>query len=409
MLYFKNSELTSTYRIALNTVLNWIKAAQGGKLNLELVKIGERYYIANTAQNVAVIERLVEERKKYRNSRNTRVVAPLPKFYETYSEKQIFDIISNLDIHHEIPLQYSYFDGGADYWDDYSNRMVEDSAPNLLTRTMKLMDVNTKYLDDLVAPYSKINVVDLGPGNGLPARALLGRLKERGVLGRYVCIDLSPGILEHVHHNLEKWFDDASFFEGHLADFTQDRFGHILAPSYLRDEADKTMNILLFMGGTIENFRNPEAALKTIHQSMGRNDILIHSSKLDTAQSRRFFDFSSKPGAASLATNHRLLLDLMSIDPSDYEVEMGFDSNKNQRYIKARLKVAIRIDFKFKGSRRSVQLEKGDAILLWRFWQHNSVQVLQRLIESGFYPLHISQTTDMEYILSISPIRIDSD
>lgn len=409
MLYFKNSELTSTYRIALNTVLNWIKAAQNGKLSLELVKIGERYYIASTAQNVATVERLVEERKKYRNSRNARVVTPLPKFYELYDEKQILDIISNLDIHHEIPLQYSYFDGGADYWDDYSNRMIADPAHNLLTRTIKLLDMNDNYVDDLIAPFQKVNVVDLGPGNGLPVREFLRRLMDRGVLGRYIAIDLSPSILEHLGRNLKTWFGDTSFFEPHLVDFTQERFGHILSQSYLGEEVDQTANILLYLGGTVANFRNPDDALNVIHQSMGRNDLLVMSSKLDTAQSRRFFDFSSKPGASSLAANHRLILDLLTVDPADYEVEMGFDTNKNQRYIQARLKVPLRIDFAFPGGTRSVELEKGDAILLWRFWQFNSVQVLSRLVSNGFYPLASTQTVDKEYILTVSPIKIESD
>jgi uncharacterized SAM-dependent methyltransferase len=407
MLYFKNSELTKTYKVALNTVLGWIKAAQNGKLDLGLVKVNERYYIANTAKNVAVLGQLVEERKKYRNSRNARVTTPLPKFYELFTQTQLLDIISSLDIHHEIPFQYSYFDGGADVWNDYANRMVSDPAPNLLTRTIKLLELNGTYLDELFAPYEKVNLVDLGPGNGLPVKELLGKLLERGILHKYIALDISPTILENTRANIKTWFGDDSFVEGHVVDLTQDRFGHLLVDP--RVEEGKLINLVVFLGGTISNFRNPDDVLNIVHHSLGRNDIFAYSRKLDTAQSRRFFDFSSKPGHTALSEIHRMMPELLNIDPNCYEVEMGYDGVKNQRYIQIRLKQATRLDFHLGGSTRSVSLEKGDALLIWRARQINSVQVLQQLISNGFYPLHISQTSDKEYIVTISRIQTETD
>lgn len=409
MLYFKNQQLTSTYRVALNTVLNWIKAAQSGKLNLELTKVGERYYIANTAQNVTVIERLVEERKKYRNSRTSRVITPSPKIYELFDEREIADLISNLDNYREIPLQYTFFEHGADIWDDYAARMAKDQAPNLLTQTVKLLDINTHYLDEIISGYAKVNVVDIGPGNGYPVASLLRHLLDKGVLNKYIALDDSRTMLDLAEHNIRGWIPDDFVIESHIIDIAQDRFGPILLKESLNERSGTTINLILCLGGTIENLRNPAQALKVIQQSMGRNDVFISTSKLDTLQSRRFFDFSTKPNGSSLSARHRMLLDRMGFDPTWYEVEMGFDSHRNQRFIQVRLAVAVRINFTLPGGVRSVQFEKGDSILLWRSWQLNSLQVVERLHDNGFYALLVSQTSDREYLLTLSRIKTESD
>src|SRR6266550_9452031 len=124
MLYFKKAELAETYHISEKTVTNWVREAKDGKLDLELHEEHGRAWIANTTRNIELIEQLVEGRKKFRNSRGIKAVTKKPEFYELYNQQQIFDLTSSLDIYHEIPLDYAYFDGGADYWDEYAQRLA---------------------------------------------------------------------------------------------------------------------------------------------------------------------------------------------------------------------------------------------------------------------------------------------
>jgi len=409
MIYFKNSEITKTYHVALNTVLNWMKATQKGKLDLELVTKGERTYIANTAHNLQIIERLASERKKYRNGLSARTITPKPLFYDLYNEAQRLDLVTNLDVYGEVPLQYSYFYGGAQLWDMYVSRLSKDTAPNVLTRTIDLIDMNFAYIDYLTAGYERVNIVDVGVGNAMPVRNLLAHMLERGTLARYIAIDISQNMLDVARDNIQAWFDGQIKYEGHRLDITQERFGHILADEYLGSEAGKSLNVVLLLGGTIANFRSAADAFKLIHASMGKRDILIHSQKLDIAKSRRFFDFNILPGATSLAPRHRLLLDMFNIDPALYEVEMGYDSVKHQRYIQIRLKLSISLSFAFDSGERVVEIEKGDTILLWRSWQQTAVEVLDQLQRNQFYPLQITQTTDKEYAVTFSMIETETD
>lgn len=405
MLYFKNSELAYTYHVSVKTVSNWIEATKQGKLDLTLHVRGERSYVTNTARNIAIIEQLVERGKKYRPHRALKVVTPKPEFYRLYNQAQIYDIVSNLEIRREIPREYNYFDGGADNWDKYAQRLAREDTPNNLTTTKRLLVQNERYIDDLLAKYKKVNIVDVGVGNALPVKDFIQHLIDEGKLGRYVAIDISKEMLQIARKNIKKWFKDSVRFEDYQLDVNYEKFSNVLAEDYITGKSNETANIIMFLGGTIQNLRKPEAALRILHDSMGINDFLIHSQKLDTETSRRYFDFNLQPGSSSLAPNHRFIFDLLNIDPSFYEVEMGFDSDKKERYIRVRLKIALTLKFDFEIGQRILELDKGDTILLWRAWQKTALDVTKEIDKGEFYLLQSSQTDDQEYILTISRIK----
>jgi len=407
MLYFKNSELAAQHRISLKTVRNWIDAAKQGKLNLTLHIEGEKTYVANTPRNIAVISELVESRRKYRNSNATKTVAPSDEFYSIYTERQIYDIATNLEIHHEIPRQYNYFNGGAEYWDKYAARLAEDTTPNLVNSTIKLLDINLGYIDHLLAKYKRVNVIDIGVGNAYPVKGLLEHLLDKAKLGRYIALDVSPNVLNIAESNIRKWFGDKVQFEGSVYDINRDHFSDLLIDEYSSENAKDTINLVLLLGGTLSNMRDSDSGYKMIRDSMGRNDLLIHTTKLDTQWTRRYFDFDLQPGESRLAAIHGLVVDLLNIDKSFYSVEMGYDPDLRQRFEQIRLKISLNIKLKFNNGEHLIELEKDDAILTWRGLQQTATDVMDQLNRSRLYPLHISQTDDQEYILTVSKVRHD--
>jgi len=405
MLYFKNSELAYTYHVSVKTISNWIEAAKQGKLDLALYQRDGRSHITNTTLNIALIEQLVERGKKYRPHRALKVVTPKSEFYKLYNQSQIYDIVSSIENRHEIPREYNYFDKGAVSWDNYTQRLARETTPNTLNATKFLLVQNEKYLDSLLSTYKKVNIVDVGAGNALPVKDFLQHFLDEGKLGRYIAIDISKEMLQIARTNIKKWFNGAVQFEDHRYDINYEKFSDVLAQEYMGSESNETANLILSFGGTISNLRKPAAAFRILHDSMGINDFLLHAQKLDTESSRRYFDFNLNPSSSSLAPNHRLIFDLFNIDPSFYDVEMGFDSEKKERYIRVRLKIALTLKFDFEAGQRVLELDKGDTILLWRAWQKSALDVTKELDESEFYPLQSSQTSDQEYILTISRIK----
>ncbi len=153
--------------------------------------------------------------------------------------------------------------------------------------------------------------------------------------------------------------------------------------------------------------RTPDGAFKTIHDSMGVNDLLIYTKKLDTEETRRYFDFDLQPGETRLAAIHGLVVDLLNIDKSFYTVEIGYDPVLKQRYEQIRLKVSLVIKLKFQEGARDIELDKGSAILTWRAHQQTATEVTRQFDRNDFHVLHASETDDQEYILTVSRVKRD--
>ncbi len=405
MLYFKNRELAETYHVSDRTIRNWIEETKRGKLSLALHEQGGRAFIANTTKNLSLIEGLVSARKKFRPHHTFKVITPKPEFYKLYSQGQIYDIVSSLEIHHEIPREYNYFDGGAGSWDKYAKRLFNEETPNVLNMTVDLLKGNQNYIDNLLKKYKRVNIVDIGVGNALPIKSLVGHLIERNVLGRYIAVDISSDMLEMARRSLDRWFGDKLHFEGYLQDINYDRFGNILAEEYIKADAEETLNLILVLGGTLSNFRNPDAALRIIHDSMGLSDLLIYTNKLDSPATRRYFDFNTSPGETVIAPTHRLVVELLNIDDSCYDLELGYDEQSRQRYERIVFKLAVSMRFDFDEGERVINFNKGDTLLIWRAWQQSALDIIHQFDRNDFYMLHSSQTDDQEYILTVSRVK----
>ena len=402
MLYFKHQELVTDYHVSLKTVHNWIDAAKQGKLDLRLYEHSGRTYIVNDAGNVTMLKRLVEQGKKFRNTRYHKVASPTAAFYELYNRKQILDIISSLDIHREIPRQYNYFDGGANKWDDHTHRLWNEETSNLLKSTVELLHANLGSIDLLLEGRKRVNVIDIGPGNGLPVKELLGHLLERGVLNRYIAIDISESMLQIAKQNISDWFGDKIEFEGHIRDITYERFDDVIVDDMLAKGADETTNLVLLLGATPMNFRSPSDILRVVYGNLGHDDLLVYTDKPDSEAERRYFNLNTQPdGANALAPMHSFIFDLLNIDASLYDVEMAFNEQKRVRYIQVRLKVTLTIKFKFKDGERGVDLDKGDTIILWRVWHLSALEIVAEFEKAGFALLQSSLTKDRQYLLTI--------
>jgi SAM-dependent methyltransferase len=402
MLYFKHSELAQEYHVSLKTVYNWIESAKQGKIDLELFEQDGRTHIANKQSNVVVLRQLSQEGKKYRNARFHKVVTPKPEFYKLYNRQQILDIITNLRAHGEIPRQYGYFDGGAGGWDVVMQRHEkEEGLNNMLKGTQELLHTNLGAIDRLIEGYDRINVVDIGPGNAMPVRELLEHVVECGVLHRYVAVDISEEMLRIAEHNIREWFGDKVPFEGHIRDIRYERFNDVLVDDLLDREADRTLNLLLFLGDTPVNFRTFSDPLRTIYGSMDAGALLVCTNKPDTETARRYFEFNTSPGANKLSPGHRLVLELLNVDSELYDVEMGFDERRMMRHVRVRLNTAITIRFQFEDSMHDVNLEKDSTILLLRVWHNAALTLIDKYQNVGLELLHSSMTRDKNYILTV--------
>jgi len=403
MKYFKNTDLAKLYHVSEKSVRNWIEAARQGKIDLQLHQENQRFLVANTSKNTAVIEDLVQRGKKYKNSRAFKSVKPSQTFYELYSPQQLLDIVSNLDIHREIPHQYTYFNGGAIYWNKYAHRLLHEEVTNSLNGTIKLLDLSVKSIDNIIEDYKCVNVIDLGVGNCLPVKNFLKHLLEEDKLKRYICIDISKEILDIAEKNVKEWFGDQINLERYVRDINYERFYDLLVEESFLSDSNDTLNIVLFLGGTITNLREPDQALRNINASMGRDDLLILTRKLDTEAARRHFDFDVEE-ITPIAPQEKLVLDLLNIDPAFYTIEQFFDENTRSRTMQAKLKVDISINFEFERFKKTIELRKGESILIFRSRHQNMSEMIDQFERNSFNVLQAAKTRDQEYSIFMAKL-----
>lgn len=406
MNYFKNTELAKIYGVSEKSIRNWIQAAREEKLDLQLQVNKDKYYIANTPRNNLLIEDLVKRGKKYKNSRAFKTVSPLPAFYELCDTRQIFDLISSLDVHREIPHQYSYLNGGAQHWDQYATKLSNEKTPNSITNTIQLLDLNKDYITSLIDSHKGFNVIDVGVGNCIPVRQLLTHLLDKEMLMRYIGLDVSKEMLKIADEHINEWFKGNIKLESHIRDINYDRFEDLLIANSFKADNNSAINLVLFFGGTISNFRDPDQALKIINNSMGKNDIFMLTRKLDTEATRRYFDFAaSSDDTDDSDIKEKNMLNLLGIDESFYVIERYFDHEKMARVMQATLKVDLEIKFKLEGKDRSVEISKGEGILLWRSDHQTLQETIKQLDVNGFELLQATKSRDQQYSLFISKIK----
>lgn len=403
MVYLKNTELANKHHVSLRTVLNWIEAAKQGKLNLTLYAEGEKVFIANTADNLAAIERLVESRRKYRNTRGLKKVVPQAEFYKLFTSDQVRDIIFNLEYNREVLAQYSYFGDGAAYWDDYTKRLRDSPEYSHFKAASKLFQVNKAYIDMLLSRSKKVNLIDIGPGNGFTTKEYLQYLIDKGLLGRYIAYDFSSDMVAIARENIRQWFGGRVDFVHCQRDISYDRFADMLA-----SDVGAATNLVVELAGTLRNLPSVESALRVIHDSIAPGDMFLQVAKLDTETARNYFDFSAMSTDAEIppfSLQDKMMLDLLGIDESFYEVEIGFDQKKRRRFIRVTLKVAVTIEFDIFERKKKIEFAKDSTIILWYFWHATAREMLGEFDRQGFNVVHASETDNQQYLLTIAKVK----
>lgn len=405
MKYFKNSELTRIYNVSDKAVRNWIILATQQKISLKLYVEGSKIFVADTVNNRQLIEQLVAKGRKYRNSRSHRTLNPRPEFYKLFTVSQIVEIINNLEQDHELLWKYMYFGQGGTYWNSYLHKLFAAGRGNLLTNTIHALQMNYSYLDNILAQYKNVNVINTCVGNFLNAKDLVQHVYASGKLGRLVGVDISPTMLDISEKHVEQWFEGKLKLEKYVRDLDFEPIHDILTKDSYKNDASATINLVLFLAGPIKNFKNTDRVLQTFRNSLGKEDLLITTFKRDTLQAREFFDFNIEADKKLFNIHDTLLLHLLNIDESFFEVEQLFDPTERLRRFQVRLKIDLSIQFELGGFQKIIHLTKGDVILLVRVWHFPDDIMIRHFHNNRFKLQLIAKSMDDELMLLVTRAR----
>ena len=109
-----------------------------------------------------------------------------------FTKRQEAELITSIQGRGEIPLKFVYLGEGAKKWQAIAQKR---SGGGINSMEAQLLEKRAKDFLHVYAGAKKVNVIDIGCGDGTPVLPLLAELSEQGVAFRYVPLDISQEML----------------------------------------------------------------------------------------------------------------------------------------------------------------------------------------------------------------------
>lgn len=393
MSVWKNSQIAEEYNVFRGTVLRWIKDYKNNNLQLETYK-NKNYVIKNEA-NQTILQLLAEKSKLYARHRKYQKVQASKDLENLLGYTNLIELINNLENHRQIPLKFSYLGQGADIWNETVNSRFENQRYDIGIKNQDFKH-SYLYLFDILQKYDTINIVDVGPGNGLITKYLIDILLENKMKLNYYAIDFSKKILEIVKSKMSFWFKNLKI-ETEKKDIDYDVLQEKLFTN--KFNSPNSCNLILFLGGTIGNIFDRHRVLRNFYDSMTKDDYLVITNRLDNLQKRN--DFSSTDNK-SILNFLKWLPKKLGIKEEFYEIVNKYDTNLKSKMKLLKLKIDLDIEIKIKDKFKIISFFEGEEIILWNHYSYTTDSLIKELQEAKMNLIHLSVSPSKEDVLVIT-------
>jgi L-histidine Nalpha-methyltransferase len=162
-----------------------------------------------------------------------------------------------------LPCKYFYDDAGSMLFKE-----IMHLDEYYLTRCeLEILGTHRQDIADLIGN-TPFNLIELGAGDGMKTKVLLGYFLEKGLNFRYVPIDISGWALQNLVSDIKTCYGDLSC-QALIADY--------FAGMRWITARDERRNIVLFLGSTIGNFDPDETGefLSGLRNSVRDGDLVL--------------------------------------------------------------------------------------------------------------------------------------
>lgn len=373
--FFTNYKIAQKYDIAPATVQSWITKAVKGELNLEIGENEGRMKIKDTNQNKQQLLILSQKASKYdRHRENTMRVQVNSELYELLNPVQVTKLIKGLRSG-EVPLKLAYLGKGVDFWNSFYEKTKQSTSYtakatyDYFIRT-QFEYILSKFYDEFDKP-QKINVVDLGAGNGDPIVPLLKGLDERGLLNAYIALDISEGLLNLIDKTLAENNLSHIQFQKIVCDF-EDGMPELELAQFNQGERTVVPSLYVAFGGQIQNNETFDQLhiIHNIRYVMYKQDRLLiwnsyHDKKSNpdypAFEHSQIYDFLTwLPNM--LGITNQLYTPVFEYDPIDHKRWYGLKLNSN-------------LEIEFTERNLTVELKKDTILCVWKHRREDNQNV----------------------------------
>jgi len=407
MKLFKNIEISRIYGVNPTTVTNWIEASLLGKNNLILENKDDRKLIVDNQQNRIILEQLTQTGKKHKSKDSYILIEPKPKFYQTFDGKNLVKLINSLENNREIPHNFTYLNGGADCWRAYAERTFRENMVNTITNTLDMLETSMAYLLKNIQQGYKVNIIDIGVGDASPVKNFLAQLIELQLINKYIAIDFSPEMLEIAEENVKNWFGEKINFEKYVADISSDSIQDILFySSKSLTNKNKIINLVLFIGSTIENQMDYFKTLSNLKDNLSGDDILFLGETLDSNNSKIYFDLNAtnQELEQKIPFQEKWIPELLNLDEKLYDTIVFYSETDKTRKMQLILNSDIDLVLKKDDFVTKITLQKGEKITVWRHKHHSTEEIIKNLSSLGLTVKNFTTSEDLAQALIVCSI-----
>jgi len=359
MSYLKNREISIKYNISYPTVIKWIEDSENKKNNIQVSTFNKKLKVIDNLHNHAELSRLSNESKKFRSSISLKKVEVTQKFYDLFSPEQIIDIFNDLDSKKNSFEDILYF----------------------------------------VSKSKKINIIDIGPGNGHPVKELMESLGEIKLLNRYIPIDISKEILDITKRNVREWFASVSI-KDYEADIEISRFSRIFLEN--SSISNSVSNLILHIGNTMSNHDDRIQVLKNLRSGMIKDDLIIISFTLDTLENKSSLNYV-KNAEADLQDTWPL--GELGIDLDKCELKVFFNEKIGAKVKTITLDKDYVIQCKLFGEFREIELSSGQELVIWKHYLISEEKFMEEIKESDLKLLDLKLDSTLNNALVVCKVR----
>ena len=304
----------------------------------------------------------------------------------THSQKS--ELITAIKGRGEIPLKFVYIGNtGVTRWDKIAKNRSEDNRGinsvegNLLSAKVNDFLNSFKNLE-------KLNIIDIGPGNGYPVMPLLHPLKKLGINFRYIPVDISEEMLRLASNNVKNTFSEIEIKPINL-DF---ELGNFAEETYKLREGG-FQNLMLFLGSTLGNQSDRSRVLTNFRDSMTSDDFLIIGVEL--VNLHKTDKILKQYQGKSVADFVFSVAEFLGIKREDGEFKVSFNNESHQIEIYFYFVKDVKVNFE----NDEIFFEKDDKLLLARSHKFTEWVFAKVLSDAGFRMELMTTSSEKGYSL----------
>ncbi len=313
-----------------------------------------------------------------------------------FTRAQEAELITAVQGRGEIPLKFVYLGPkGAINWDNIVQIRSSTVSGINSEEGILLQEKISAFLDALPKNMRKINIIDIGCGNGYPVFPVLKALSDRKIKFRYVPLDISQEMIDLAVKNIKKEFGNVQH-KDILFDFEQGNFANIA----YNLKSDRSYNLFLYFGSTLGNQPDMGRVLSNFRDSMDANDYMLIGVQLSNLA--KIDEILAHYDVKYTADFLYHIPEVMGISKKDTSYNVIWNDLKNQ----VEIRIQLKNDQKVKIGQYQFVLKKSERIFLSRSVKFTSWTLTKLLTDVGFRTEILATDKANTYTLSmVQPTR----